>query len=146
MSRAQAHRIEDLQEQLWAARTQLAELTAEKRGEDRGRNVVAEQLAKDLRLGALREEHHRKNAAQAYGDLQRALGIVAAHILDSRATAGQTETAEMAELLVDELTTAGLPLKDAFIAVQTERADSSAKVSAAAASDAVVNAAPALAR
>jgi hypothetical protein len=144
MSRAQAQRIEALQEDLHAERTKNAELKAERRGEDRGRYVVAEQLAKDLRLGAVREEQHRKNAAQAYQDLQRTLRIVAAHILDSRATAGQTETAEMAELLVDELTTAGLPLRAAFIAVEIERADAAATVSASEAAAAAVNA-PALA-
>lgn len=141
MSRAQAQRIEGLQEDLHAERTKYAELKAELRGEDRGRYVVAEQLAKDLRLGAVREEHHRKNAAQAYQDLQRTLRIVAAHVLDCRATADQSETAEMADLLVDELTAAGLPLRDAFVAVQIARADAAVKVSASEAAAAVASAA-----
>lgn len=130
MSRAQARRIEDLQEQLRAARTQAVELTAEMRGEDRGRYVVAEQLARDIRLGALREEQHRVRANQNYGDLQRALRIVVGHILDVRETAESPETAERCELLRDQFEAAGIPLRPAFIALQVERAESAAKVSA----------------
>lgn len=140
MSRAQAEKIRELQDAVRGLREQVGEMNAERRGEDRGRWVVAEQLANDVRLGTLREERHRKNSARSHGDLQRALRLVAAHILDVRGSAAEPEAAEHAELLAEEFETAGIPLRSAFIAVQIERADAGARVTAAEAAAAVTNA------
>lgn len=145
MSRAQAQLIEELQEDLRTARTKVAELKAEMRGERRGKALVAEQLAADVRLGATREERHRVTAARAYADMQRLLRIIAAHVIDVQETAESKETAEMTGLLRDEIEAAGISLRSAFITVQVERADSAAKVTAQEAVAAVVQA-PSLVR
>lgn len=132
--------IETLQSTVAELRAKVAELQGEARGEQRGRYVVAEQLAKDVRMSALREEQHRRNAAQSHGDLQRAMRIVAAHVLDVRGSASEPEAAEHAELLSEEFETAGLPLRGAFIDVQTARANATVKVNAAEAAAAVASA------
>lgn len=140
MSRSQAQLIIKLRQDVQDARGKLSEVTAEHRGEERGKFIVAEQLARDIHMGALREEQHRKNASRAYADLQRALRIVAAHILDARASLEGGEAAEMPELLAEEFEVAGIPLRPAFIAVQVERADAAAPVTAAEAAAAVASA------
>lgn len=121
--------------------TRLREALAETRGElaglRRGENTVAQQLARDIRLGTLREEQHRTTAARAYADVQAVLRSVAAHLLDLR---GGVDGATAAEILAEELTAAGVPLRNAFIAVQVERADSAAQVSASEAAAAVASA------
>lgn len=140
MSRAQARRIEDLLAEISGLREQAAERRGLERGEQRGRLGAFEQMARQLQMSATREEQHRVNAAQAYSDQQRTLQILAAYILDVRGSAEEPEAVDAVELLVEELTAAGIGLRAAFIAVQVERADSGARVTSAAAAAAVATA------
>lgn len=135
MSRAERMTIRQQASEIAGLRLQVAELRGEISGERRGKHVVSEQLAHDIRLGATREEQHRARAAQCYEDLQRALRLVAAHTLDCRDRAP-----EEVQLLEDAFTGAGISLRAPMIAVQLERANAVAKVSASEAAAAVATA------
>lgn len=130
--------IERLTRLLQESREKASERKARESGEQRGILLVAEQLASDIRLGTLREEQHRQNAARYLGDMQKVLRAVAGHVLDARATAGNRETVEMCELLVEELLLTGVPLRAAFLAVQAERSDNTVRVTTEDAKAAVV--------
>lgn len=136
----QAAEIDRLSRELRAARRKGAELEAELRGMRTGQHLVLEQLARDLRLGATREEQHRVRGVQAYTDQQQVLRIVAGHVLDARGSAQEPEVVGAFEALAEELTAAGIPLRPALLAAQIERADAHARVSAAEAAAAVANA------
>lgn len=129
MSRADKVMIEQLKTRLGDAQAQLGEARARDEGRLRGESVVAEQLAKDIRLGAIREESHRANAATAYGNLQRVLRAVAAHVVD---IAEGNDAGRSVQALRDELDAVGAPLRQAILALQVERAESSAAEAAAA--------------
>lgn len=136
----ESEEIERLERELRAANKQLDLARAEIHGIRTGQNLVGAQLAHDIRLGATREEQHRVNAARGYQDQQRLLRIVASHVLDARGSAQEPETVEAFEALAEEIAAAGIVLRPALLAVQVERAEANARVSAADAAAAVANA------
>lgn len=133
MSRSQQALIEQLTTRLREAQAQLGEARARENGRLRGESVVAEQLAKDIRMGATREEQHRTNAAKSYQQLQRVMRAVAAHVID---VAESDDPVQSVQALRDELASVGAPLRQAIIALQIERAEAANVFATASASEA----------
>lgn len=134
----ESEEIDRLQRETRKLNRRLAQADAELHGMRKGGDLVAAQLANDIRRGAIREEQQRVNAARAYQDLQRALRLVAGHVLDMRGSAQEPETVEACELLVDEFAATGIPLRPALLAIEVERAEAGARVTAAEAAAAIV--------
>jgi|GEM_PF-3853593 len=120
-----------------ALREEVAGLRGQLAGRDDGRTEAVAQLARHNSTLTRERDDALRRARGAERHVVTALRLVAAHLLD---LPGQPAVETATGLLVDEFAAAGLPLRGAMAQLRAERADSSARVSAAEAVAAVATA------